>query len=175
MRAGIVIIITIACGRSVENVRHTRLIQPGQGILQSLREAPTSPAVVGNHHVLPIDILHFVEVFDTLDSIGSGTTATRVEELASSYTDRPVDSHNPCAVVPRCADGARYVAAVAVVVQGVTATRDRVDPVNVINVPITIVVDAVAGSLPRVGPHISDQVRVIVFHARIDDPDDDAS
>jgi hypothetical protein len=64
--------------------------------------------------------------------------------------------------------------AVAVIVIGVACFVDRGDTVDIVNVAIVVVIDAVAGDFSWINPHISSEVLVGITDARINDRDDNA-
>jgi hypothetical protein len=62
---------------------------------------------------------------------------------------------------------------VAVVVHRVGVVVARVDPKDVVDVAVAVVVDAVAGRLERVVPHVGGEVRVGVVDAGVNHADHD--
>ena len=179
MGARVVVVIGVARGGGVENGRHAWLFEPSHGFLEGLGESTPAPTVVGSHHVLAVDVLEAVKVLETLDSAGSGPATERTEELAGGDADGPVDPHNPDTIVATGADGPCHVGAVTVVVHGVAAVSDSVDSVKVVDVSVSIIVDAVghAGAVrfqtfPGVIPDILDEVLVVVIHPGVDDAND---
>ena len=61
------------------------------------------------------------------------------------------------------------MSAVTVVVEGIAGVSDSVDAVNVIDIAVGVIVDAVARDLIWVSPHIRRKVWMRVQDARVDD------
>ena len=141
--AGIVITVGVPGSGGVKNRGHARLVFSLHRIFQSLRESASAPTAVGDSDVLTQDILQIVEILEALYRSGGCTTPGRVKELASSNAHRPVDSGYAGAVPARGANGAGHVGTVAVVVHGIAAVGDGVDSMNIIDITVAVVIDAV--------------------------------
>ena len=61
----------------------------------------------------------------------------------------------------------------AVVVKRVAVVVDKVIAMDIVDEAITVVIDAVARNLTRVGPDVGGQIRVGVVDAGVDNTDDD--
>ena len=96
----------------------------------------------------------------------------RVEELQGHDLDFPVHPGHADAVVASRADRPRHVRAVVVVVHRVAVVADEVVAVHIVDVSVLVVVDAIAGNLTRVHPHVRLEVRMVVIDAGVDDGDD---
>ena len=114
-----------------------------------------------------------VEIHKALGGIRNAAAAVGIQELASDDADVPVNPNHSQAIVAFGANGAGDVAAMPLVVPGVTAVGDGVNAVNVVDVAVVVVVFVVARNLAGVGPHVVDQVRMAVVNSGVDDSYDD--
>src|ERR1044071_4045902 len=76
------------------------------------------------------------------------------------------------AVVGSRANGSSAMAAVTGVVLGIAGIIDRVYAKNIVNIPVAIIVDAIARDFTRIHPHLGGKVLVGIIDAGIDDPND---
>ena len=60
-----------------------------------------------------------------------------------------------------------------VVVHGVAVVVEKIVAVHVVDEPVAVVVDSIAGNFPGIGPDIGRQIAVGIVDARVDDPHDD--
>ena len=157
---------------------HARLVTSLHGIIQGLREPPATPTVVGDRNVLTMDILQVIEILEALYGVGGGTTAGCAKKLARSDAGGPVHAGYTNAVIPPCPDSACHVRAMAVVVHRIAGVGDRVDPVNIVDISVAIIIDAVdcfivpvavGAGLAGVVPHISGQVLMTVVDSSVND------
>ena len=137
------------------------------GVLEGLRVAAAAPRVVQDGRA------HLHGVVDGLDGVGQVAEAVVVEELAGHHLHVPAHPRDARAVVAHRADGARHVGAVARAVHRVVVLVHEVPAVDVVDEAVAVVVDAVAGDLAGVPPHVGVEVGVAVVDARIDDGHDE--
>src|SRR5262249_42153650 len=95
------------------------------------------------------------------------------EELQDHDLALPVHAGDADAVVAHGADGAAGVSAVAAGILWRVVHFIEVPAVDVVDVAVSVVVDAVARDLAGVHPDVGSQVRVIDLHAGIDVGDDE--
>src|SRR5207247_292038 len=146
---------------------HAGIVGGGDGVLQRLLVAPAAPTVAGQpdvHALLP----HAGGVVEGLHGVGGGAGAVGGEELQGHDLHVPVHARHADAIVADGADGAGDVGAVAHVVHGVAVFVGEVGAVDVVDVAVVVVVDAVAGHLEGVVPHVGGQVRVGVVDAAVE-------
>ena len=114
-------------------------------------------------------------VVNTDSGVGFESVAVAVEELEGHDADGPVDSGDAAVVVADGAEDAGDMSAVAVAVHGVAGgdAGDDADAVDVVNVTVAVVINAVVGGFAGVDPHVGGEVRVFVVNAGVNDGDDD--
>lgn len=95
-----------------------------------------------------------------------------VQEFAGHDLDVLVDAADTDVVVAQRANHAGQVGPMVVIVHGVSGVGQEVEAVDVIDVAVLVVVDAIVGDLARVRPHIALEVWVCVVNARINDTHD---
>ena len=113
------------------------------------------PGGVDRHDVDAVVELLAHDVVDALDRPGVGTPAARVEELERHDLGVRGRAGDADAVVGRRGHDARRVRAVPVVVHRHAVAVHRVDAVDVVDVAVAVVVEAVAGRLAGVRPHVA--------------------
>src|SRR5204862_3530780 len=97
----------------------------------------------------------------------------------------PVHTNDANAVVPGCTDRAGDVRTMHVdccavwicawsVINSAVVVKE-VEPIHIINKPVTVVIKAIAGNFSRILPDVVSQVRMIDIDPLIDDGDDDAA
>ncbi len=143
------------------------LIRGRDGVHQRLAESAAAPGVV--HHLR----VHVGGVEHGADCGAGGARAARAQELDRHDARAPAHSRHAHAVVADGGDGARHVRAVTMVVLGIVVVVAEVVAVDVVHVTVAVVVDAVAGDLPRVGPYVGGEVGMGVIHAGVDHSHDD--
>ena len=110
-------------------------------------------------------------VIEGLNRVRHATTSGGAQKFGSDDLRPPVDSRHADTIISARADNSRYVGAVAVVVVGIPGVGDCVDPEIVIHVTVAIIVSSVGANLPRIGPHITRQIGVVIVDTGIDDED----
>ncbi len=154
----------VAGGGHEEDVR---VVGRGDGVLQGLAEAAAAPRVA--HHV----DAHHRGVVDAGNGAVRRTGAAAAEELAAHDLDVPVHARHADAVVANATDGAGAVRTVVVVVHGVAVVVVGIHTVDVVDVAVGVVVDAVAGDLAGIRPGIGREVGVRVVDTGVDHGDHD--
>mmetsp|Transcript_23993 Transcript_23993/g.72067 ORF Transcript_23993/g.72067 Transcript_23993/m.72067 type:complete len:432 (+) Transcript_23993:1856-3151(+) len=115
-------------------------------------------------------------IVDGLDSVRSPPRSSRRQELQRHKTDTaPRHASHANAVVADAGDGARAVRAMHLVVPRVAVIVGEIGPVDIVDIAISIVIDAIPGNLVGVHPHLLAQVGVLVIDASVDYPNDNAS
>mmetsp|Transcript_58955 Transcript_58955/g.171043 ORF Transcript_58955/g.171043 Transcript_58955/m.171043 type:complete len:1022 (-) Transcript_58955:661-3726(-) len=115
-------------------------------------------------------------IIDGADGVGGPAGAVASQELQRHDPHTaPRDAGHAEAVVADAGDRTGAVRAVELVVHRVPVVVREVGAVDIVDVAVPIVVDAVAGDLVRVHPHLLPQVLVSVVDAGVDDADGDAS
>ncbi len=126
-----------------------------------------APRVVG-------DLDALVErVFEGRDRVGREPFALRVQEPQRHDLHVGGDTRDPRRVADLRGNGARDVRAVTVRVVRIGVPVGEVPAVQVVDVAVAVIVDAVRGDLALVDPHHAIQIRVGPIDARVDDTDDD--
>src|SRR5262249_29703084 len=125
--------VTLGAG-VVEGVEH-RLVIPA-----------AAPAVVGDLR----PVIH--RVVERQHGVAERPAAVGVQELHRHYLHVPVDAGHADAVVPLGADDPGDVRAVAVVVVGIVVVGNEVPAVDVVDEPVVVVVDSVAGDFAGLRP-----------------------
>jgi hypothetical protein len=164
----------VAGGRHEEDPRGAR---PQQGLPLGRIELGDRP---GGRPVASVDDARPVadRVVDALDAVGGGAPTRAgpgapAEELQAHQLHPPRDARDADAVIADRPDDARDMRAVAKVVGWVTRTGDRVDAVDVVDVPVAVVVASVAGNFSGVDPEVGGEIGVVRADARVDHGDDD--
>ena len=135
----------------------------GEQVVERLGVTSSAPTVAGDGEA------HGVGVGERIDRIGDASASARAEELQAGQTSLPGHTRDTDAVVASSGDGPGAVGPVSVVVHGIGIVVDEVPTVDVVDEPVAVVVEAVAGNLAGVGPHVVDQVGVEVIQSRVDD------
>ncbi len=163
---GIDILAVVTGGRDEDGIAHLGKLDR---ILQRLAEAAPAPAVVQNGGP------HFRGVDDALGGIGTDATAARSQKFTTHQAHIPCHASHTRGVPAHAANGARDVRAVAVVVDGVARPGDGVDPVNVVDVAVGVVIDTGhTVQLGGIGPHVTGEVLVGVEDTGVDHRHDHA-
>jgi hypothetical protein len=116
------------------NEEHPTRIGRIDRVEQGLRVRTTSPAIREDAHVdrrggAGEYLLHLNRELDHAHRVGGRTIPGCAEKLQAHDLSRPVDAGNSRGVVAYAADGARHMSAVIVILIGVAAPRDGVEPV----------------------------------------------
>ena len=156
----VVVLRVVARRRQQEDVL---LVRVGHGVPQGL-------AVVV--HETPAAAHHSRAVVRRVDDALGRVRAEALKVLPADDAQRhdahpPVDAGDPDAVVAFRPDDPGAVRAVAVVVHGIVVIILEVPATHVVDVPVAVVVHAVAWDLARVGPHVVHQIRVVVVNAGV--------
>ena len=158
VRWGDLVVPAIIPGRADEEV--VRLRRGVDGVDQGLRVAAPTPGVgtdVGAHH-------HGV-VYGA-DRI-RGAAAVGSQELQGHDLRLPRDPGHADGVAGLRTNGTGAVRTVAVRVHRISAVGVEIVSVDIVHVAVVVVVDAVAGDLTRVDPHLIAKVFVVVVHAGV--------
>ena len=110
-------------------------------------------------------------IIEGLDRVRYATTPGGAQKFGSDYLRPPVDSRHTDSIVSAGADNSRYMGAVPIIVVGISGVVDCVDPEIVIHVSVPIIVSPVGANLPRIGPHVTRQVGVVIVDTCINDED----
>ncbi len=161
----------VARGRDEQ---HALVAARPDGVVERLAVRPASPTVVGHADVDPILGSHHRRVIEGLDRGAGEAVSFGVEELQGHDRGVPVDAGDSVTVVAHGGDRAGDVRPVAVVVHGIAVAVDEVVPVDVVDQPVAVVVDAVRRHFAGVGPGVGGQIGVGVVDARVDHGHDDA-
>ena len=145
---------------------HPGRLGPADGRVEQGVVRPAAPACVNDRG--PVGD----RVVDRPDRAGRVPDARIVDELHAHKPGRPGHPADAGAVVPGRPDDPGDVSAVAVPIERVAVVVRRVGPIDIVDVPVPVVVTAVAGDLARVPPHVRGQVRVAVVDPAVDHRDD---
>jgi hypothetical protein len=141
-------------------------------VLQRLREAATTPAVVEDARTVRR------RVQNRVDGVGCAAAAIGAQELARHDRRVPGDTGDPDVIVGHPGDGPGHVRAVAVVVHRIVVVAGEVPAEHVVDEAVVIVIDAVvlaaATGFTGITPKVGLQIFVRVVDARIDDGDENA-
>lgn len=103
-----------------------------------------------------------------------GTEAVVTDDLQRQERHLPVHTRDADPIVAHGPDDSRDVRPVTETVLHVVGVADEVPALHVVDEPIPLVVDAVAGNLPGISPDIAGQVGMREVDARVEDRDDHA-
>ena len=165
MRVGIVVTGAVAGRRHEED--------PGvaaglNGVVHRRTIPAASPAIVGHPNVHAVGGPHHRGVVDRPNGIGNPPGSAGGEELQAHDRAGPVHAGHSLAVVACARDGAGHVRAVVVIVHRIAIIVDEIVAVDVVDEPVTVVVDTVSGDLAGVGPNVGRQIGVSVVDAGVD-------
>src|SRR5262249_25838466 len=135
------------------------------------RERKPSIAVIRRHDVLALDVFEVVDVLEGLDHVAQPSVAFRIECFDSDNARSPGHA-NGSLVEWRRTYLTRHGRSLVQVVLRVAIIVDEVISMDVIDVAVAVVVDAVARDFERVRPDIRRQVRVGVVHTSVDHGDE---
>ena len=166
--AHVVVGAAVACGGDEQDAR---LIGRGNRIGQGRGVSAASPTVIGGDDVDAEVASHHRHIVNGLDGAGRRAIAACGEELHRHQLRGPVDARNTGRIVADGSDRPGDVRAVAMVVVGIAVTVDEVVPVDIVDVPVAVIVDPVAGDLSGIDPHIGSEVRMRIVDARINNGD----
>ena len=158
----------IGIGRFIARRRHKQNARRVRGIdlrFERLREAAAAPGIRGQVHPDACGIGR------GLHRVRSRATAARRQEFQAHERHLPVHAGHTRAVVAHAADAARAVRAVVVVIHRVVVVVREIPAPRVIDVAISIVVEAVRGDFAGIRPHVRHQIRMRVVDARVDHAD----
>ena len=79
------------------------------------------------------------------------------------------NANHPDTVVGFGADRPGNVGAVPSLVHRIAIVAVKIVAIDVVHKAVSVIVDAIPGYFPRIGPHIAGEVRVVVLHALVDD------
>ena len=139
------------------------------GIIKALAETAAAPTVA-EHLRAFID-----REVDARYRAAGVATALGAEEFAAHQAHLPSHAHVRVAVIGRCADRARAMRAVPVIVHRIAVVIDDVDAVHVVHKPVVVIVHTVVGNLIGIHPHLVSQLLMRVTNARIDHRHQDIS
>ncbi len=166
VRVNVGVVSAVAGGARHDGVRRF------DGVLKRLVVAASAPAAAYDLRAL------VGRVVESQNSIG-GVSSVGAEELENHDLDIPVDAGDTHGVVRESADGTGRVRSVLVIEVSIAVTFTRIpygivaiEPVpspDVIDVPVSVVIDAVAGDFIRVDPDIWRKVRMVDIAACVYD------
>ena len=133
------------------------------GIVERLRISAAAPTVVGHPDS------HHGGIVDRQDRVHGRAGAAVAEELEGHQLGIPVNAHDALAVIAARGDRARHMGAVGVAVVRIAVPVGEVVAVDIVDVAVAVVIQAVAGNLARIDPHVIDQVRMGVIDSGVDD------
>ena len=133
------------------------------GIFQRDTRTTSAPTVAENTHILGHGIL------DAFHGVGRCTGAIGTEEFQCHQTHLPCHADMVPASVGLRANRAGTMRPVVVVIHRIATPVDHVDPEDIVRIAVAIVVDAIAGDLTCIPPHLALKVLVGIADARIDD------
>ena len=90
-----------------------------------------------------------------------------IKELAGHDFDAPGDAGHAHIVAAAGANDAGNMGAVPVIIHGIAGAGDGINAMDIVDVAVVVVIDAVAGNFARIVPHVRHQIFVGVAHARI--------
>ena len=133
--------------------------------LHRTRIVSANPAIIGylgTHHGC---------IFQCAERMINGTASGVVQKTQRHELGIPVDSGHPNFIVSRSGDRSGDVCAVPMAVQRVRITAGKIPPVDIVDVAIVIIVDAVSRYFTGVGPDVVCKVGVGVVNSGIDHTD----
>ena len=107
-------------------------------------------------------------VVQSRDCVGETPGAIGIEELSSYYLGVPINSDDASSVIAARRDNSRDVGSVPVVIQGISCSRYRVDPVVIVHETVAVVIESVSWSFPRIAPHVCVEIGVVVINSGVD-------
>ena len=155
-------------------------IQGGERLAFGDREAEASVAHVHHADVDPA-ILHHQHVIERFKFIGQRDQVGGADRAHGHELDGPVEARDSDSVLRSCADDSRderaVVEAICSLIEGIGVVAPGiiggVDSVNVVHLAVAVVVDAVAGNLARIPPHVRGEILVTVVDPGVDHRHDD--
>ena len=154
------------------NTEDARVATGRDRVAECRRGATPAPAVVRGDDVYAIGPPHHGGVVQRRDRGARGAAAAGVEELQPHDRDLPVHARDSGAIVADRADGAGHVRAVRVVVEHVGGVVGEVPTVDIVDIAVAVVVDAVTRRLAGVAPDVRREIGVVVVDAGVDHGDD---
>mmetsp|Transcript_111589 Transcript_111589/g.280731 ORF Transcript_111589/g.280731 Transcript_111589/m.280731 type:complete len:212 (-) Transcript_111589:592-1227(-) len=128
---------------------HASSVSTFNGRAQRRAGLPTTPRVAGNLGPIGQGIL------DGPDGVRCTPPSRGVQELQRHQAHpMPSDACHSKRVVPAGSYSASTVRTMHVVIHGVAAVADEVEPMDVVDVAVPVVIDAIARDLPRIHPHL---------------------
>lgn len=91
---------------------------------------------------------------DTFYSVRARTGSGSGEEFYRGELYLPCKPHDSATVIAARAYDSRHMSSMPVVIERVSIAPYSVNPEDIIDIPVTVVIDRVAWGLPRIPPHV---------------------
>ncbi len=114
------------------------MVRIGDGVIKCLGKAAAAPSPAG------IDdygsIVRRIE--NGLSRLHDISESPRAQDSKRHDTGAPVHTCDTCVVVAQGGNGTRYMGTMTIVVGGVIVLAEKIPPIDIINIPIAVVIDA---------------------------------
>ncbi len=137
------------------------------GGLKRTTKRATTPTIVEGFNVNAI-FFQCHHVINTGNGPFRRTKAICSKEFTANDRDIVVHPNNADTVIPLCTNSTRNMSTMALIIVGVGVAVYGINTVNIINVTVTVVINAITRDFAGVHPHIVNQIRVVILHTGVD-------